>query len=396
MEDKARLKYLIKRFNEGNCTAEELEQLNRFLESSDYVSQFDAIWDTEDHESVLSQPQTASRRFEAVIADTQEKGKIRFIWRRNSLRAMVAVACLLLILGVYLLLIQQQTTVIATRPSSNPTAILPGQEKAKIFFDDGQSIDLESLQTDHVVQVGKIGIIKRKNGSISYINTASASSLGTTVYNKIITPRAGEYHLILPDGTQVWLNAMTTLRYPISFDAKERVVELDGEAYFKVSKQQYQGKHIPFIVNTGNQQLVVLGTEFNINSYTKQIQTTLVEGSVSLTNRKSGDTPLVMKPNQMAQMDTGSGDFVLNMVDPFYIIAWKKGQFAFDDKPLNEVMESIGRWYNVDISYRTDISNIRFSGTVSKFEQLDKLLKFLELSGDVHFKITERRVIVMK
>ncbi|HAE66309.1 MULTISPECIES: FecR family protein [Sphingobacterium] len=400
MEDKAKLKRLIERFNQGHCSKEELEFLTKLLDSPAGKSELDAYWNEPEDSDPHLLARTSKSRFDQFIRDQGDKKeeKVRVLWSGPVIRTAASIVVLITLASLYFFIAQDKKSsnnkTIASKTISTP--IQPGQEKAKIFFEDGHTIDLESLQVGQIVHVGKIRIMKGKDGAISYINANAAKTSGDPIYNKIVTPRAGEYHLILPDGTQVWLNAMTTLRYPISFGTKARTVELDGEAYFKVSKQQLEGKRIPFIVHTGNQQLEVLGTEFNVNSYTKRIQTTLVEGSISLKSKKNSKAPLLLKPNQMAQMNAEGSTLDISEVDPFYIIAWKQGQFAFDNTPLHEVMESIGRWYNVDITYQTDLNGIRFSGTVSRFERLDKLLKFLELSGDVHFNVKERRVIVMK
>ncbi|MCW8313043.1 DUF4974 domain-containing protein [Sphingobacterium sp. InxBP1] len=400
MEGKAQLKDLIERFNLGRCSKEELELLSKLLESRDSAPELDTYWNEPEENQILPSAHYSNSRFDQYIRNRQQTKERKIRSHRLKMIAGLAasIAVFVSIIGLYLTHRQdsknlKQANLTAT---SSQTAIPPGQEKAKIIFENGKSIDLETLPTGQIVHVGKIGILKGKDGTISYVNTDTDRPTGSPVYNKIVTPRAGEYNLMLPDGTQVWLNAMTALRYPISFNNKARIVELNGEAYFKVSKRQSGGKRLPFIVNTGDQQLEVLGTEFNINSYSKHIQTTLVEGSISLRNKKSRKAPLLLKPNQMAQMNLDDGELEVSEVDPFYIIAWKNGQFAFDNTPLREIMESLGRWYDVDIVYQSDLSGIRFSGTVSRFEQLDKLLKFLELSGDVHFTLKGRRVIVMK
>src|SRR5690606_4086306 len=161
-------------------------------------------------------------------------------------------------------------------------AIVPGGDQARIVLDDGQIIDLEQIEGDTIISQNGFSIVKEKDGSIYYVYNSSDIIAHHAVYNTIVTPKGGQYHVRLPDGSRVWLNAESSLKYPVFFTGDFREVELKGEAYFEVAKNTKSDRHIPFIVHSGKQSLEVLGTIFNIESYGKSIKTTLVEGKVRL------------------------------------------------------------------------------------------------------------------
>lgn len=198
----------------------------------------------------------------------------------------------------------------------------------------------------------------------------------------------------MPDGSLVWINASSKLRYPLQWAAESRQIELQGEAFFQVNPKIVSGKPVPFIVQTGEQQLEVLGTSFNINSYEQDILTTLVEGEVKLWSSRSPEKKLA--PNQQASFNKARETIVTKSVDPIYAIAWKNGSFAFENNNIQEVMSQLSRWYDVEVDYRNDVSDVRFSGTISRFEQINTVLRLIELTGSVRFQIEGRRIVVMR
>jgi ferric-dicitrate binding protein FerR (iron transport regulator) len=188
----------------------------------------------------------------------------------------------------------------------------------------------------------------------------------------------------------VWLNAASTLKYPVAFTGNERLVELTGEAYFEVT----HNKAMPFKVKTGQQQVEVLGTHFNINAYTdeKITATTLLEGSVKVTTT-SRNQKMIIKPGEQS---TVNGDTMnVQEVDTDEAVAWKNGYFLFNDENLAGIMKKVSRWYNVEVEYK-DISlqSLIFSGTVSKYQNVSQVIKTLELTNAVHFKVLDNRIIV--
>jgi transmembrane sensor len=195
----------------------------------------------------------------------------------------------------------------------------------------------------------------------------------------------------LPDGTKVWLNAASSLHFPTAFTGGERRVELTGEGYFEVAKN----KHLPFKVAFNDQEVQVLGTHFNIMAYPNEeaSQTTLLEGSVSITKR---NISRLLVPGQQAKSTIGSAGFDIKQVDTQEAVAWKNGEFLFKNTNIQSIMRQLARWYDVDVAYQGNLQNMVFGGRMSKSKNISEVLKNLELTGTIHFKIEGRRVTVME
>jgi len=281
----------------------------------------------------------------------------------------------------------------ANNLKENVATIGPGSNKAVLTLSNGKQIDLEEAVKGEVADQFGVDIIKTKDGSITYQNQNEivAANLAT---NTISTPRGGQYQLVLPDGTQVWLNAASSLTFPVRFNNSQREVMLQGEAYFEVSKR----KNHPFKVVTNHQTVKVLGTHFNINDYLDEplSKVTLLEGSVQVaTNAYLNKATL--KPGQQAavQWRNNTQPISVSNVDTEESIAWKNGYFQFDDEPLESVLRKISRWYNVDISYEKDsYDKISFSGTLSKYSDVKNILRKIEYTGAVKFNIEGRTIMV--
>lgn len=346
------------------------------------------------------QPDT-DNLFEKILSDQRIASDLQRSYRENNrsrtikrILTALSAACALVLLKISIdysgFLSPSRSDVSALDTVSS---ILPGGNKARIVFADGSQVDLERLAGDTIIYLDSYSVHKKADGTITYaINAENAEK--SNIYNTIITPRGGEYKLTMADGTQIAVNASSTLRYPINFRENARVVELKGEAFFDVSKLAKDGKNIPFIVKTDEQTLEVLGTSFNINSYGNAIQTTLIEGAVKLSFENEHSR--LLRPNQQAVFERETKKLEVNTVDPFYITAWKNGSFAFEDASIDEVMESISRWYDVEIVFKENLSDKVFSGMISRFENINKLLNTIELTGSVKFEIIGRRIIVMK
>jgi len=269
--------------------------------------------------------------------------------------------------------------------------VKPGGNKATLILSDGTKINLNDIDAGGIVanQAGT-RIVKHKDGQLVYDIVSNSGSNTVGLYNTIRTPLGGQYQLRLPDGSRVWLNAASSLRYPVNFDGDERIVELTGEGYFEVAKN----KERPFKVQTRNQVVEVLGTHFNINSYEEEehTKTSLLEGSVSvqsLINKKT----TVLIPGQQAQLN----DYSLNVknVDVNEVAAWKDGYFIFNAEGIPSAMRKIARWYGLEISYEGDIDDKDLAGSVSRSTNVSEVLKTLELTGIVHFKLEGRKIKVI-
>ncbi|WP_158799781.1 FecR family protein [Pedobacter sp. L105] len=265
--------------------------------------------------------------------------------------------------------------------------IAPGSGKAVLTLSNGKKIGLSAIQKSKVVKQAGIEIARTAADELIY-TTASIIPHSEITYNKIEIPKGGKYQLRLPDGTRVWLNAASSLKYPTSFlSLKERKVKLSGEAYFEVTHQS----GVPFVVETDNQRVEVFGTHFNINAYPDEqlIKTTLLEGSVGI-NKK-----VMLKPGQQA-LNSGSVISVKN-VDTATEVDWKNGDFSFNKgDDFKSDMREIGRWYNVEFVYSSSASpKMELGGWVARKNKLSTVLNRIESTGKVHFKIDGRRIMVI-
>jgi ferric-dicitrate binding protein FerR (iron transport regulator) len=279
--------------------------------------------------------------------------------------------------------------------------ILPGStNKAVLILADGSRIALDSVHNGQIAQQGITRVIKG-NGTVSLVSNstlsgeANAGSNTPVAYNTIMTPRGGQYQLVLPDGSRVWLNSASSLRFPVAFNGRERIVELTGEGYFEIT----HNPHMPFAVNirtpSGDGGKVnVLGTHFNIMAYPEEqsIKTTLLEGAVAV-SQSEVSTRLI--PGQQAAFDNMRHQFRVRPVDTLQAIAWKNGLFEFDNTDLATIMRQLARWYDIEIVYRAPLDKTPLGGNISKNMDLADALALLEANGTNHFKIEGKKVFVL-
>lgn len=305
---------------------------------------------------------------------------------------MKAAAVLLFCTGAVLFVMnKEKKTLIAD--------LAPGGNKATLTLADGSKILLDTALKGNLVNQAGVQITKADDGQLVYtIGKGSEvnNRAGILLTNTISTPRGGQYQVNLPDGTKVWLNAASILKFPLNFlKLKERRVELQGEAYFEVKKDARK----PFIVESERQVLQVLGTHFNVNSYRddRDTKTTLLEGAVKVSplNGPSA-TSAILKPGQQAQISSASGAVKVLNVDASAEIAWKNGLFFFENEPIENIMKQISRWYNVEVVYEENMTGKTVWGSVTRYGNVSKVLSILELTGEIHFKIEGRRITVHK
>lgn len=266
---------------------------------------------------------------------------------------------------------------------------LPGSDKATLTLSDGIKIELDAARQGIIARQGNVSILKRGTGSLICSSLHTVRSPAAHCENTISTPRGGQFQLVLPDGTQVWLNAASSLQFPSQFAATSREVSLTGEAYFEVVKDATR----PFKVHVNRMEVKVLGTHFNINAYADEpsILTTLASGSITLT---TGGQTTFIKPEEQAEVFSDMpGRIVIRVVDVDKILAWKNGNFEFDNASLAVIMRQISRWYDVEVQYAGPVSTRRFTGSISRRENLSALLTMLRYSG-INFKVEGQKVIV--
>jgi len=266
--------------------------------------------------------------------------------------------------------------------------IKPGSNKAVLTLANGHTIALDQAAADSIATQGSSRISKLAGGQLVY--TPGAGIAGNSPeYNTLSTPRGGQYKLVLPDGSGVWLNAMSSIKYPAAFTGQSREVTIIGEVYFDIAKNEQQ----PFHVKIDNKaQINVLGTRFNISAYPDEplIRTTLVQGKVSVNT-------VVLQPGQQAVLSSKPGKqpvTLLKEVDTDLALAWMNGYFQFSQSDIHTVMQQIARWYDVEISYEGNLPDRKFSGEISRSSNLSEVLKGLSVSG-INYRREGRRIIII-
>ena len=269
--------------------------------------------------------------------------------------------------------------------------ITPGGMKAKLILATGKNVLLDTLALE-VTTIWEAGAtIQKSGGVLTYENVGKEDARPMeVVYNTLEVPRGGEYDVVLEDGTRVWLNADSRLKYPVVFPGSERRVILEGEAYFKVKREENR----PFSVEMGGNCIEVLGTEFNVRYYpeeNKQI-TTLVSGKVKFISE--GNKSLVLSPGEQAVL-THEGILSCTSVDVTLYTAWKDGNFVFRKQRLEEVLKTLARWYDVDVFYE-DVSrkDVEFTGNIERFERFEEIIDLLRMTGDTDFEVKGKNIFV--
>lgn len=263
--------------------------------------------------------------------------------------------------------------------------ILPGSNRALLTLADGRQLTLD--QHRQGIVMGEQGITYQDGATLDLKANGIVGDMASEVLT-LSTPKGGTYALVLPDGSKVWLNAASSLTYPSKFDGQERVVKLEGEAYFDVKTMT-----IPFKVITDDREVNVLGTEFNISAYRADddVRITLVEGKVSVSSNAHEE--VILNPGQQAFGTPGNID--IRTVNTESYTAWKNGYFSFDETPLNEIMRQISRWYDAEVVYDDpSLETVRFSGSLSRYERLSHVLDRIAFIGTVRFEIRDRQIIV--
>jgi ferric-dicitrate binding protein FerR (iron transport regulator) len=376
---------IINKYNKGIATEQEI----KFLESFDNAFDLQKDLITDENEIYFQDVKSAIKK--AVDNRLDLYDKKRLIYFRSALR-YAAAAIILLSVSVAIFWVEKHNS----RKQENKQIaqeIHPGGNKATLTLSNGSRIVLDDARNGQIAKQSNINITKTAGNQIVYAPTAnSAGGNGQLAYqlqNTISTPNGGQYQLILPDGTKVMLNAATSLTYPAAFHGGERLVHLNGEAYFEVAKN----KKMPFRVVSGMQTVEVLGTHFNINAYTDEpaVKTTLLEGSVKVS---SGTNSVLIVPGEQAVTNINGSDNILkHPVDVDEETAWKNGLFSFQNNDLKYVMRQVARWYDVKVVYVGNLPTERFIGEISRTSNLSDVFKILELN-DVHFEVQGKTVIV--
>ena len=304
----------------------------------------------------------------------QQRRKRRFLINMARVAAVALPFVIALVLYVGLNREEEQMV----RPSLAAN-ILPGTSKAVLTLANGQMIPLGKEATDSTIITDGTQI----SASGSGVTYASGVESESVVYNKLEIPRGGEFCLTLSDGTRVWLNSETSIQYPVAFGAKERRVFVQGEAYFEVAKDAKK----PFTVQFMSSSVTVLGTSFNIRAYPeeKRSQTTLAEGSVRI---YSPGSSMLLKPGEQAEVSALSGEMVKQEVEVKNFTSWKDGRFVFEQQPLEDIMRTLERWYDIRVIFKDEgAKRISLSGNMKRYGDFSQVMKMLQMTGDVRFEL---------
>ncbi|UYQ92513.1 DUF4974 domain-containing protein [Chitinophaga horti] len=320
--------------------------------------------------------------------------KQRVDWRIKSRRPMwlrmgaAAAITGLIAAGAYFWQ-RSETPVLAGIEERYQYDVKPGGNKATLTLGDGSIVELDTLQNGTLGNQAGTRIVKIAGAQLAYNSEEETGIPKPVLYNTITTPRGGQYQVILPDGSNVWLNASSSLRFPTAFAGAERSVELTGEGYFEVAQKAGQ----PFLVKVNGLEVQVLGTSFNVSAYHEEVfKTSLLKGAIKVRNGEAITS--VIKPGQQVKL---SGQQLQVSVDRFIedAAAWKDGMFVFNEEPLEGIMRQLGRWYNVEVVFTSDILKRKvLTGQIARSEQLSEVLKMLELTEAVHFRISPSTITV--
>jgi len=370
------LDILVKKYLDNTCSPQERAALESWYNKETELSEVHE--DSGDY-----------RKLESAIWKSLEKDTLpprRINWPVIS---GAAAAVLLLLCSVLYFHNPQQAIQSVKQEDQTASRILPGGNKAELLLADGSIVPLSDAKTGLLVKQGEVAISKPEEGRISY-QASAAQTEEDISFNTLKTPKGGQYQIDLPDGTRVWLNSASSLKFPTAFSDAERRVEVSGEVYFEVAVN----KKKPFKVSSAGQTVVVLGTHFNVNAYPEErmIRTSLLEGSVKVISERKSVT---IKPGQQTVFDTQTQETTVQNMDADAVLAWQKGYFQFNNEDIRSIMRKLSRWYDIEVEYSDKFIDQRFNGSVSRFEEAAKVLRMLEYTGTVHFKTKGRRVTVM-
>lgn len=374
---------VLEKYNQGTATKREIEFVELYY---DYIQKHGK---TDLHFSALDKEATWME-VQATILETisdepiNEQNKSIVITPTRRVKTILlkwkwpAVAAALLGIVVTLLFhfqTKDNTPLTASSTSNYKTELPLNVDKALLTLHNGSTITLDSASIGTIAQQGNTRITKLNNGQLVYEESLSAHSQQAIQHNIISTPRGGQFHIVLPDGSKAWMNAASSIRFPVAF-SRDRKVTVSGEVYFEIAHLKDQ----PFIVATGETEVQVLGTAFNIKAYRDEafIETTLLEGRVKILNASNN---LLLTPGQQAVYNNDNKIILVNDVALDRVIAWKNGLFWFENAPIQTFMQHVERWYAIDVKYHSEIPKLKFTGKMERSLNLAQLLKVLKTLG---------------
>lgn len=372
---------LIVAFIKGEISREDLAVLDEWMAASEenkalFVSFMDEV--VFDNQKKRHDPEKLEQIFRQIKI---RKHQVR---RKRQIRLFSSVAASIIILFSVFLYFNRQNDGVEVVPGSSITV---GKQMAYLVLPSGEKVVLQEHQQDTIMTGEGHRQIIVDNGRVQ-IGNSGPDSIVTEEYHVMEIPRGAEYNLTLSDGTRVWLNADSKLRFPVHFGTSKRYVELSGEAYFEVTRDEIR----PFIVHTNDVDVKVLGTQFCIRNYTdKPTLTTLVKGSVEVTDQTGWQS--VLKPGQ--QTVTSGGYTKVRNVETLYYTAWKDGYFIFENTPLNEIMEELSLWYNCQYFFQNPAAaELRITARLKKYDEIDVLLGILSKTNEIQMEKKGNAILI--
>ncbi|MGX5817375.1 FecR family protein [Chitinophaga lutea] len=383
--DRQAFNALLDRYIRGEVSPEEADHVLDSLKDPAMREE----WDAAITRLLQARPQggTDAARREAILRSITSQPLRRPLYRRMLPYVAAAVVAGLAFVFFYpsIFHVTDKPQVAVGQPSHD---MPPGGNRAMLTLADGTQVALDSAGNGAIASQGGVQVIKLDSGQLAYNQNGGAGAPGGG-FNTLATPRGGQFRIILPDGSRVWLNAASTLRFPTAFSGRDRTVELSGEAYFEIERNASQ----PFHVKVGDMAVQVLGTNFNVMAYQEEgtIRTSLLEGAVRV---RHGASAIQLRPGQQARLSAGGDISVKDDVDMEEVVAWKNGYFQFNHESLQGVMRQIGRWYDAEIAYEGAVPQRQFGGKIERSSSVEDVLKILELSN-VRFRIEGKKIIVI-
>jgi transmembrane sensor len=381
---------MIRKYNSGECTAEEKIWLEQWYQSFEWNNESDTIHDgnikklKEEVWLALQNSKTPAEREVIPPAISMLSKSIKAWYYAAAAVTIAAIA----VISFYLSRPSKESNAVnhvATKQDIN-SDVLPGTSKAQLVLSNGNVVSLDSARNMQLKEEDGT-YINKESGKLVYNDNAGGN--GKILFNTLSTPRGGEYQLVLPDGSKVWLNAASSIKFPTRFGGNERTVFVHGEAYFEVTKN----KEVPFQVKLDNDMTVqVVGTHFNIMAYGDEsvVRTTLAEGIVKVI---SPVKTVLLSPSKQAIMKRGDQSLTVSNADVSKALAWKNGMIEFDGDDLPYIMRQLSRWYDVDVNFAGAIPKGTYKGTIHRQSPLSKVLEILRVAG-VQFKMNDKKLIV--
>jgi transmembrane sensor len=400
---------LLRRFRSGECTEVEKQLVEAWY--NELINTGDVEW--EDGESESIQNTVENRLLQNMAGDELPYTPVRRM--HTAAKAWWAAAAILVLMtgAAYYLYTKKQAALVAKNERTLKNDVEPGSNKAVLTLANGTTIVLDDASNGVVAQEGNAKVLKPEDGQLLYEHVGDDTEKRELSYNTLATPRSGQYQLVLPDGTKVWLNSESSIHYPIAFAENERRVEITGEAYFEVAKlKNSSGQRIPFFVDlpptggAGGGQVEVLGTHFNVNAYNDEsaIKTTLLEGKVRVVKKTGAvQQSAILAPGEQAVIADAKGNanrthnerIKVSKTDVDNVVAWKNGLFHFESADIKTVMRQLARWYDVEVVYEgTTVKNDPLFVEISRNTRLSDVLKVLQESGSAKFTIEGKKIVV--